>query len=187
VAPLRLAEPLRLVHHHPGRLRVRAEVLRGDSSPAAADLRAALKNLPGVRSVGHNAFTGSVLIEYEPGQIEPDALLSRAAQAAGLDGVVDEAQLPRDPDKPAEGVVLGVRVLNEVARALTGDRTDLRMLVPAALAGAAVLSFFRRPVLPRWDNLIWWSYSTFRDLNAEAVDRAGRVDLSALREKGPKT
>ena len=187
MAPLHLAEPLRLVHHHPGRLRVRADILRGDGSAAAADLRAALLDQPGVRSVVHNGFTGSVLIEYQPGQIEPDAILSRAANAAGLDGVIDEAQLPRDPDKPAEGVVLGVRVLNEVARAFTGDRTDLRMLVPAALAGAAVVSFLRRPILPRWDSLLWWSYSTFRDLNAEAFDRAGRIDLSHLREKGPKT
>ena len=187
MAPLRIAEPLRLVHHHPGRLRVRADVLRGEDSAAAADLRRVLQSMPGVRLVEHNAFTGSVLIEYEPGQVEPDAILGKAAQAAGLDGVVDEAQLPRDPEKPAEVIGVAARVANEVVRAFAGDRADLKLLVPAALAGAAVVSFFKRPVLPRWDNLLWWSYSTFRDLNGDAIDRAGKVDLSALREKGPKT
>ena len=84
--------------------------------------------------------------------------------------------------------ILGLKTYaNEVVRAFAGDRADLKLLVPAALAGAAVVSFFKRPVLPRWDNLLWWSYSTFRDLNGDAIDRAGKVDLSALREKGPKT
>jgi hypothetical protein len=183
VAPLRLAEPLRLVHHHPGRLRVRADALRGEQSERAADLRAALSGVPGVLRLEHAAFTGSILIEYAPGQVEPDALLARAAQAAGLDGVSDEAT-PHDPQAPARGVAMSARVLDEVVRAVTNDRADLRLLVPAALAGAAVVSFFKRPVLPRWDNLLWWSYSTFRDLNHEAVERAARADLSHLRERG---
>lgn len=164
---------------------MRAAVLRGEGSAAASELKTALRGLPGVRRVEHSAFTGSVLIEYEPGQVEPDALLSRAAQAAGLDGVSDEAT-PPDPRAPAKGVAMTARVLDEVARALSGDRTDLRMLVPAALAGAAVFSFLRRPVLPRWDNLMWWSYSTFRDLNHDALEHADRADLSHLREKGAK-
>jgi hypothetical protein len=183
VAPLRIAEPLRLIHHHPGRLRVRADVLRGDSEAAQA-VREALQHLPGVRRVAHVPFTGSVLIEYEPGQVEPDAILGRAAQAAGLEGVVDEASLPHDPRAPAHGVALGARALDEVTRALSGGRTDLRVLVPAALAGAAVVSFLRRPFLPNWDNLLWWSYSTFRDLNHAEIDKAARVDLSHLHERG---
>jgi hypothetical protein len=187
VAPLRIAEPLRLVHHHPGRLRVRADVLRGEDSQAAADLRAALTGVAGVLRVVHSPFTGSVLIEYEPGQVEPDALLARASQAAGLDGVVDEASLPRDTSAPARNLAVGARVLNEVTRALSGGRTDLNLLVPAALFGAAIASFLKEPVLPRWDNLLWWSYSTFRDLNHDAVKQAGQVDLSHLRAESPQT
>ncbi len=186
MAPLRIAEPLRLVHHHPGRLRVRADVLRGPESAAAAAAKSALTGMPGVSRVDYSEFTGSLLIEYTPGAVEPDALCSRAAQAAGLDGVTDEATPPNNPREPANAVALSARVLDEVARALTGERTDLKTLVPAALAGAALFSFLRRPLLPRWETLLWYSYSTFRDLNGDAMDKAARADLSALRERSAR-
>jgi hypothetical protein len=63
--------------------------------------------------------------------------------------------------------------LNAVAFELTGWRADLRSLVPAALAGAAAYSFVygKGPRLPRWDNLLYWSYSIFSALHSKEIER----------------
>src|SRR5260221_9538254 len=83
-------EPLTLVHHHPGRLRVRADAFREGAAgppgappptagPGGADeppgeglrpvdrVRAALDAEPGIAAFLHNPRTGSILVEYEPG------------------------------------------------------------------------------------------------------------------------
>lgn len=164
---------LELVHHHPGRLRVRADVLRDD--PALAErLSVALDAVAGVTKVTHNPQTGSLLVEYEPGLAEPEAIVERIAQVAGLMSPFDPRAV-RPVVKPAGAVIDGVRGLNAVVEELTGSRVDLRSLVPAALAGAAAYSFAygKGPRLPRWDNLLWWSYSVFTSLHAREIARAG--------------
>ena len=76
-------EVLELVHHHPGRLRVRAEVLRDDAELAGRVTRAP-DGVPGITRVTHNTRTGSLLVEYEPGLAEPDAIAERIARTAQL-------------------------------------------------------------------------------------------------------
>jgi hypothetical protein len=104
-----------------------------------------------------------VLIEYEPGLAEPDAILARTVSAAGLAGVVADAS---DGDRRGElvGIVLDAAgALNTIAREVTGGRADLRELVPAALAVTSVVSFVvnGKDRLPRWDNALWWAQSVF--------------------------
>ena len=135
--------PLHLVHHHPGRLRVRAEAFLGEASDdsVVADVRAAIEGIPGVTGMTHNPQTGSLLIHYEPGLAEPGLIAERIADAAGLDGVVDDASDRSRRVEPAT------------------------VLVPAALASVAAYSFAKsdNDRMPRWDNLMWWSYSMFLD------------------------
>jgi heavy-metal-associated domain-containing protein len=186
-------EPLRLVHHHPGRLRLRAEAFRAGAGPRETEklparaagrgtdeaaLRpalqralAALRAHAGVTRIAHSPFTGSLLIEYQPGRVEPGALLASVAAAAGLSGVVDEESMRRHHFDAAVAVVRGLGQANRATRELTGGRADLRTLVPAGLFAGALFSLFRRPLLPRWDNLLYWSYTMFRDLNTEVVQR----------------
>jgi hypothetical protein len=176
VPPANDAQPtqvLELVHHHPGRLRVRAEVLREDTD-LAARVSSALDEMAGIRRVTHNPRTGSILVEYEPGLVEPDGIALRIAETARLISPFDP-RAAKPVVRPAGTVIAGARTLNGIADELTGGRADLRSLVPAALAGAAAYSFVfgRGPRLPRWDNLLWWSYSVFsslhaRDINADA-------------------
>ena len=159
-------EALQLVHHHPGRLRLRASVFEKDA-PALAGVRARLDALSGIVEVAHTATTGSILVAYQPGMIEPDTIVAAVAEAADLDLPRDE---PRDPRRPAL-IAIGVgRELNAAVEELTGYRTDLRSIVPAGLAALAVYSFLNgKDPLPRWDNLLYWSYSIFRDLNRKAI------------------
>jgi hypothetical protein len=174
-------EVLELVHHHPGRLRVRAAVLRDDSELAARISRA-LEGMPGIARVTQNLRTGSVLVEYEPGLVEPDAIAQRIAATAELLSPFDP-RAAKPVFRPAGALIDGTRGLNAIAEELTGGRVDLRSIVPAALAGAAAysLAFGRGPRLPRWDNLLWWSYSIFHSLHAGEIARtpgsAPPVDL----------
>ena len=166
-------EALALIHHHPGRLRVRAECFRGSDAPSGASVidrvRAALDMEPGITTVSHNLSTGSLLVEYQPGHAHAEAILMRIAAAAGLD-------LPPDDDRrrgkaPAIVAIDAARELNDLVHEVTGYRADLRSIVPVGLAALAVYSFASRgDRLPRWDNLLYWSYNIFSQLHRREID-----------------
>jgi len=166
---------LELVHHHPGRLRVRAEAFRADPALAERAREAAL-GIPGVIRFHSSVRTGSFLIEYQPGLAEPDRILEHIAHATGV--------TPCPPDAlarartPALVAVAAMQELNEIAAELTGHKADLRALVPTGLAALSAYAFVtsKEPRLPRWDNLLWWSYSVFMnhhraDIEASAEER----------------
>ena len=164
-------EALVVVHHHPGRIRVRARVFR-HASAIVDQVRAKLESQPGLKGITHNERSGSLLIEYEPGHAEPDTLLGRVAEAAGLGRAINESDARRGGPAPGLVALDVARELNEVAHELTGWRADLRVLVPAALAGLAAYSFAtaKEPRLPRWDNLLYWSYNVFVNLHRHEID-----------------
>ena len=152
---------------------MRAEVLRDDGDLVTGIIEA-LEGVPGVVRVTHNAKTGSLLVEYEPGHVEPDAIAERIAKAAHLISPFDP-RAARPIFRPASALIDGTRELNAIANEITGGRVDLRSVFPAALAGAAAYSFAfgKGPRLPRWDNLLWWSYSVFASLHARDIARSG--------------
>ncbi len=171
-------EVLEVVHHHPGRLRVRADVFRagGDSADRLREVAAAMQAIPGVIQFEHSARSGSVLIEYEPGLAQPETILASLAAAAGVAPCPDDA-LARTRT-PALLAVGAVQEINAITAELTGHKADLRSLVPAGLAAlsAYALATSKEPRLPRWDNLLWWSYSVFmnhhrREIEASAEER----------------
>lgn len=168
-------EPLTLVHHHPGRLRVRASVFRelaegDDGGPSPLDrVRSALDAEPGIASVAHNARTGSLLIEYQPGLADSESILARIAEAADLDMPSDEGLAPR---KPALVAIDAAKEVNALVADLTGEQTDLRSLIPLGMAAFAAYSFVygKDARLPRWDNLLYWSYNVFSQLHRREID-----------------
>jgi hypothetical protein len=62
-----------LVHHLPGRLRLRSAVLKGDPQ-VAAKAKWRLGQIRGVTSVTANPCTGSLLLEYDPAIVAPGKL-----------------------------------------------------------------------------------------------------------------
>lgn len=153
---------LRLVHHHPGRLRLRSTRFEAENESVRA-VREALEALPGVISVSHTARSGSVLIAYEPGLVDPSVLIDVAMDASGAANFVDESEARPERDGPARSVIGVARAVNDALREVTGERVGLGAVVPVALASAAVYSAVtsKGPALPRWDTLLWWSYSVF--------------------------
>ena len=82
-------ELLRLVHHHPGYLRIQAGAFLGskeDSSVVSA-AQIAAEAVPGFLSWSHNPRTGSVVVKYDPRILEADDLLKHIAKHAELPGV----------------------------------------------------------------------------------------------------
>jgi len=192
-------EPLTLVHHHPGRLRVRADAFRdGPSVPGGAPppssgspqtpgpaeapesarpierVRAALDAEPGIAAFVHNPRTGSILVEYEPGLADSETILGRIADAADLEMPTDEGRLPK---KPALVAIDAAREVNALVADLTGEQTDLRSLVPLGMAALAAYSlvYHKESRLPRWDNLLYWSYNVFSQLHRREIEGDGRA------------
>jgi hypothetical protein len=168
-------EPLRLVHHHPGRLRARAQVFlhAKPSDPAVVAARAAVRTITDAGCFSHNPKTGSILIEYPPSSIEPDELLLHISAQVGLHGVLVD---PSDHVHRAELVNLvldTIAGLNSTVQELTEGRADLRELLPVALALTSFASFLLNPDhrrLPRWDSALWWAYRVFLHWHAREIE-----------------
>jgi hypothetical protein len=160
---------LELVHHHPGRLRVRADAFR--QRPAVVDtVREAIEALPGITRFTHTQRTGSLLVEYEPGFIEPDQIVEQIADSAELER--PRSDVVAQHRAPAVVAVGAARELNALSMELTGSQIDLRVLVPTALAALGAYSFVygKDARLPRWDNLLYWSYNIFVSLHRREID-----------------
>lgn len=172
---------LTIAHHHPGRLRLRSRSFEGragaEVGAAACD---AVARARGVRHARADARTGSVLVLYDPAETHADDLVRVVAEASGLP-VGDGRPAPGDEDHLALVAIDAVREANAIVQDLTHHRADLRILVPAALAGLGVWSAATRGVrLPGWDNLVYWAYSIFVAVNEREIEaRTGEAPLRA--------
>jgi len=158
-----------LVHHNPGRLRLRGDVLT-QSASVAARMRDALSGIHGVGRVVHNATSGSFLVEYAPETTDADVILSAVADA----GVrLDEKQRRADASRALVGAA---RSLNANVGAATRGAADLHGVVSFTLGVGAVASLVLggQPRWPRWDSLLYWSYTFFRDVHLRDLERSVR-------------
>ncbi|MEZ4295274.1 MAG: hypothetical protein R3B70_09895 [Polyangiaceae bacterium] len=174
-ARARDAAVLRIVHHHPGRLRLRSRALIEREDLLGAAREALRRVLPGA-CVVPCAETGSLVVDYEPCETAPDAAARAAAAAAGLE--LDPEVACRPERTHAERFVSACHALHDTAYELTGYRVEPRTLAPAALAAVsmALLAVGRGSRLPRWDNLAFWSLSLFVMLHDRDI-RAARPGL----------
>ncbi len=183
--PKRIDKPLRLVHHHPGYLRIRAEafVQPEDSSVVAA--QTAAENAPGFRSWSLNPKTGSVVVEYDPATLDADDLLKRIAKSAGFRGVETSTSGKSNRQELLSAFLDSVQGVNRVVSELTGERADLRELVPLTLLALSVVSFVLdkdRGRLPDWNNTLYHSYRVFMQWHRRETrtrERAARQEEEA--------
>ena len=161
-----LDEPIRLVHHHAGYLRIRADGFfqAEEASPIVAAARTAAESAPGFRSWSLNPKTGSVVVQYDPGTLEADDLLKHIAKCAGFQGVEIATRSKMNRQELVSGFLDKVQGINRVVDRLTGGRADLRELGPVALAAISVVSFVlnqNRGRLPEWSGALYHSYRIF--------------------------
>jgi len=182
--PKRMDEPLRLVHHHPGYLRIRADAFlqAEEDNPIVTAARTAADTAPGFRSWSLNPKTGSVVIQYEPGAVEADDLLKHIAKCAGFQGVEIATRTKANRQELVSGFLDTVQGINRAIDQLTGGRADLRELAPAALAAVSIISFVlnqNRGRLPEWSGALYHSYRVFMHWHRPEVrtrERIGRQE-----------
>jgi hypothetical protein len=187
--PKRVDEPLRLVHHHPGYLRIRAGVFvePEDDSLVVAAAQTAAETVPGFRSWSLNPKTGSVVVEYDPGTLEADDLLRHIAKSAGFRGVESSASGKMNRQELVSAFLDTVQDVNQVVSQLTGQRADLRELVPVALAAISVVSFVLnedRGRLPQWSSALYRSYRVFMHWHRPEVRTRERVGRQEEERRG---
>ena len=176
----RIDEPLRLVHHHPGYLRIRAAAfLRPkDDDPVVTAAQTAAQTVPGFRSWFLNPKTGSVVVQYDPGTLDADDLLKHIAKSAGFRGVEISTSSKMNRQELVSAFLDTVQDVNQVVSQLTGDRADLRELVPVALAATSVVSFLLnedRGRLPQWSSALYRSYRIFMQWHRPEVRTRERI------------
>lgn len=188
-SPARIADPLRLVHHHQGYVRARAAAFVGAApadGSAIASARDAAETTPGFRRWAHNPTTGSIVVEYDPGALDVDDMLLRLADAAGLSGVENDEtdRMPRDREQLVHAFLDQVAAVNRLVRVATGGRADLRELVPMALLGISAVSFVahdHRGRLPRWNSALYHGYRIFMQWHRREV--AAHVAVARREER----
>ena len=154
---------MRIVHHIPGRLRVRvAAPTDGDS------LAEALLKVPGVRSAAWSPRARSVLVLYEPAPAAAVAILD----ALGEHGFVEEpaavAAPPRDARVPlARAVSDAFADLDAGVRRASRGYLALGAVVPLALTLWAVRELALGRTAPlAWSSALWYAHGLFRDYNS---------------------
>ncbi|MFZ2447755.1 MAG: HMA2 domain-containing protein [Syntrophobacteraceae bacterium] len=68
---LLLARHVSIVHHIPGRIRLRVSP-SGVALASGLDLNQLIDCIPGVIGIRVNALVGSIVIEYDPDRLSPD-------------------------------------------------------------------------------------------------------------------
>jgi hypothetical protein len=147
-------------------LRVRAETFR--VLPEVADEVAARVGAePGVSDVKTGRLTGSLLIVYEPRQLQLPRLVQILVRVGGLRGIeVDSSAEWATQPTHGTRVRESLGALNQSLRKKTSGAVDLRAALPGTLAatGAAMFLAGRRRI-PEWYDLIFWAFVTFSNLN----------------------
>jgi hypothetical protein len=166
--------PLRLVHHHPGYLRIQADsfIHPTENTLPLNRAQAAAEVTPGFRSWTHNPRTGSVVIEYDPSALDVDDFLKNIAKSAGFRGVKNSINQKMSRQGLVGTFLDSMRDVNQVVSQITGDRADLRELVPVALAATSVVSFVLsedRGRLPNWNSALYHSYRIFMQWHRREV------------------
>jgi len=172
------------VHHHPGYLRIRADAFLQpkENDPVVAAAQAAAESVPGFRSWILNPRTGSVVIQYEPGAVEPDDLLKHVAKRGGFHGVEIATPAKLNRQEVVSRFLDMVQSVNRAVDQLTGGRADLREVGPVALAALSVVSFIvndNRGRLPQWSSALYHSYRVFKHWHRPEVrsrERIGRQE-----------
>ncbi len=163
-----------VVHHIPGRLRVRLPRSRRDPR-LLGELREFVSGLGGVHQVEINPVTGSILVHYHPESHEQIQNLLRADREQSMldtppelteadqlaDRIEQEAEFLAAHSELALHVVRIVKNLNRQIREASDNTVDLKVLLPAGLAVWAFFKAGAEVATPLWVTLSIFSFNSF--------------------------
>jgi hypothetical protein len=159
----------RVVHRLPERTRLRLPSSHRQSD-TMRQLQTAMSSVPGVRGVETNSDTGSVLLYHEPDGAHPHRIgeTLQATTGLALDWEPPQQERPVEGRPLADGVKGTAAALDRKLAEATGGRVDLRILVPVALAGAAMMQIVaiggELGAIPPY-LLLYWAFDTFTRFN----------------------
>ena len=116
--------------------------------------------------------TGSLLVHYDAVRVEADELVGAVANATGLNVKPRRRVPPSEREYIALRVIEATKKLDDLTFEVTGGRVGLGMVVPATLAGMSAFAFVvdKKRRMPRWDNLLYWSYTIFTALHEPEIE-----------------
>ena len=177
------ARPAQIVHHVPGRLRIK--VLGIGAEPAFfATVQEVISKLQGVESVRVNPASSSIVIDYEPSDAVFHFRLAREdgvntwlslegedALLAEVDQVVTHsARLLAPHSRLAEAIVGTAEKLDADLRRASDGMLDFKILLPLAFAAATSMQKARVRGTPMWLTLGTFAFNSFIALHRHRLD-----------------
>lgn len=180
----RAAKPARIVHHVPGRLRIRVMGVRGSETEFYAAVQGVIGALHGVESVRVNPASSSIVIDYQPSdmvfhfRLQDDPQVNSWLSLEGEDALlaeIDEAvtagsrYLARH-SRLAETIVSTAEQLDSGLRSASDGYLDLKLLLPLGVAAATSLHKARGRGTPMWMTLSTFAFNAFLALHRHRID-----------------
>jgi Heavy metal associated domain 2 len=173
-----------VVHHIPGRMRIKLPFLKG-ASAHSQQINDLLMPVEGLRQVDFNPITGSVLLHYDPEKHEHFSkhLTKHVQDAMGLNLVLTTmnggATSERNADQSVTPVIRETKLAREISKfftninqnikAATDDVFDLKSLLPVGLGVYALLKAGSGMTTPLWVTLGIFSFTSFAILNPVSI------------------
>lgn len=173
-----------VVHHIPGRMRIRVPFLKG-ASAYAQQINEVLLPVEGMRQVDFSPITGSVLLHYDPEKHEDfsKGLAEYILRTMGVSLVLAMTDGPASSAKDSDVLVAPVNSdteagreikqffsrINKEIRTATSDAFDLKTALPVGLGIYALLKLGSAMTTPLWVTLGIFSFTSFAILNPVSV------------------
>jgi hypothetical protein len=158
----------RVVHHVPGRLRMKVETSE-DADALVSRIETNLATRPGFVRAESRPATRSVIVHYNPAQLELEHLLDEGWLAAGIELLESGTRMIA---KAGNGTKVGHRIVTSVGAVnggigrSTGGLLDLRDIFPLTLFAFGLRRLAQGNLQPMpWYNLLYYGYSTFYALH----------------------
>lgn len=177
------ARAARIVHHVPGRLRIRVKGVRVEAEFFSAVQRV-IGALHGVDSVRVNPASSSIVIDYRPSdtvfhfRLQDDPGVSSWLSLDGEDALladIDNAvtagtrYLERH-SRLAETIVSTAEQLDSGLRSASDGYLDLKVLLPLGVAAVTSLHKARGRGTPMWLTMSTFAFNTFIALHRHRID-----------------
>lgn len=174
-----MCESADLLHHIPGRMRLRIPEAKGNSSKLAA-LQQSLVDLAGVRKVDANAMLGTIIIQYDP-TLFTGFTAQLADYALDRDlftiGGHNAGPCVSDAGRSVKGF-LGT--LNRTVQDAMGNTMNLKELLPLSLLVYAFLFVDKALAASQWLNWVQFAVDSYMDFHEDEPIQEVAQTMDAL-------
>jgi hypothetical protein len=190
-----------VIHHIPGRIRIKLPFLKG-AAAKSEQINQLLLPIEGLKQVDFNPVTGSVLLHYDPQKHEEFSkqLTEYVHDTMGfsLVSTVTNGRARAEGNQPVTPVIRDTKLarqiskfftdINQNVKAATDDAFDLKSLLPVGLGAYALLKVGSGVTTPLWVTLGIFSFTSFAILNPVSITVERGDNQSALpkHKKNPR-